>query len=324
MNNTNLFSLNDAQKVLYRRQPDALVNYKWTRDDSYEIAQYMQGTTMRFWYNTENLNYATHWHESIEIIVPLENTYDVIIQEHIYHLNPGDILVIPPGYLHATSAPPTGSRFIFGFELDFISHLQGYSYIATLLSQPILLNNDTCSPIYAESISSIMQLARHYWGDSISKELRIYAVLLEFFSSYADYCTSQNALSVDSDCIAQTNLNTRLTVAFDYLENHFAENITLEDVANIANFSKFHFCRVFKDCTGKTFHEYLTLRRIKAAEQLLLKPGLSIMDIALQCGFSSHSTFNRTFRLCKQCTPSEFRQFHTQPLVSDATKNPFS
>lgn len=317
MNNASLFSLTDMQKNQYRYQPDDLIDYKWTRNDGYEIAQYMQGTTMRFWYNTEILNYATHWHESVEIIVPLENTYEVIIQEQTYNLNPGDILIIPPGYLHATKAPATGSRFIFGFELNFISHLQSYPYITTLFSQPVLINNSLCPKIYPNAISQIMQLAQYYWGNSISKELRIYSVLMHFFASYADYCTYQKNLYEDSIDKNPDDLNTQLTVAFDFLENHFEENITLEDVANIANFSKFHFCRIFKECTGKTFHEYLTQRRIKAAEQLLMNPSLSIMSIALQCGFSSHSTFNRSFKSCKQCTPSEFRQFHTEPLSSN-------
>lgn len=318
MKDFSLFTLTDTQKIQYRSQPDELVDFDWIREDEddQEIIQYMPGTAIRFWYNTETMCYGTHWHNSIEIIVPLENTYDAIIQDQRYCLAPGDILIVPAGHLHETIAPPTGSRFVFCFELDFLSHLQGYSYIASLLSEPILINDTLCPEIYAGAISQIMQLAGHYWGNSIAKEVRIYAGLMEFFSVYVDYHTYQKTGLEHINATEGRNLNTKLTVAFDYLEYHFQEDIALEDVADAAGFSKFHFCRIFKECTGKTFREYLALRRIKAAEMLLTNPNLHITDIAMQCGFNSLSVFNRTFKQCKHCTPSEFRQFHTEPLSS--------
>ena len=85
------------------------------------------------------------------------------------------------------------------------------------------------------------------------------------------------------------------------------EEITLESIADIAGFSKFHFSRLFKQCSGQNFYDYLCFKRIKTAEMLLLKPTLPITEIALQSGFSSLSTFNRTFKRLKNCTPTEYR-----------------
>ena len=87
-------------------------------------------------------------------------------------------------------------------------------------------------------------------------------------------------------------------------------DISVEDAARTAGFSKFHFSRLFKQFTDQTFCGYLNQRRISAAETLLLNPRLSITDVALQSGFSSLSTFNRTFRTLKSCTPSEFKAYH--------------
>lgn len=316
MNEAHHFSLTDNQKILYRTQPDHLIGFKWTNEGDYEISQYMYGTSLRFWYNIEALDYHTHWHEAVEMVIPLENSYEVIIQEQPYVLKPGDILIIPPGFLHTMKAPASGARFVFLYEMDFLSSLQGFSYITTLLNEPILINNSLCREIYTDEISLIMQSARHYWSNSISKELRIYSCLMEFFSIYADYYTYKNTRLNNQTSPESRSLTAKLTVAFDYLEHHFQENITLDTVAEASNFSKFHFSRIFKECTGKTFHEYLTGRRLKAAEQLLLDPTLSIIDIALQCGFSTHSTFSRTFKQNKGYTPSEFRHFHMEPLSS--------
>lgn len=316
MRDTFSLSLNDGQKEQYRSQPDHPENYTWTHEGDYEISQYVRDTSLRFWYNTENLTYDTHWHEAVEMIIALENNYEVIIQEQTFVLHPGDIFIIPPGFLHSTQAPASGSRFVFLFEMKFLRSLQGFSYITALLSAPILINNRLCPAIYKEEARLIMQLADCYWGNSITKEIRIYSHLMAFFSIYADYCTSNNSTLKDSSYYDSGKLAARLTAAFDYLEHHFQENLSLDVVADAAGFSKFHFSRIFKECTGKTFHGYLTQRRIKAAEQLLMDPNLSITDIALQCGFGSHPSFNRIFKQCKGCTPTEFRQLHIEALSS--------
>ena len=97
---------------------------------------------------------------------------------------------------------------------------------------------------------------------------------------------------------------------FEFIDNNYTEDISLETVADIAGFSKFHFSRLFKQFTDTSFYDYLNLRRIKAAENLLLDPSLPITEIALQSGFSSISTFNRVFKAFKKCTPSEFKELY--------------
>ena len=93
----------------------------------------------------------------------------------------------------------------------------------------------------------------------------------------------------------------------EYIDNHYTEDLTLEDMADIIGFSKYHFSRLFKQYTNFTFCDYLKNRRIQAAEMLLEQPEYSITEVALQAGFPSISTFNRIFKEYKNCTPTEFR-----------------
>ena len=79
----------------------------------------------------------------------------------------------------------------------------------------------------------------------------------------------------------------------------------------MAGYSKYHFSRLFSEYTKETFCDYLNLRRIKAAEELLLNDSLSVTEIAMQSGFSSIATFNRLFRSLKGCSPSEYRKLNT-------------
>jgi AraC-like DNA-binding protein len=79
-------------------------------------------------------------------------------------------------------------------------------------------------------------------------------------------------------------------------------------VAGIANFSKFHFARIFKEFTNLPFNHYLQQKRVKKAEALLLNPAYSIADVAMHAGFKSISTFNRVFKEIKRYTPSEYKK----------------
>lgn len=93
----------------------------------------------------------------------------------------------------------------------------------------------------------------------------------------------------------------------DYIDMHYAEDLSLESMADHIGFSKFHFSRLFKQYTNLTFSDYLNYRRLKAAEELLVNPALPIIEVSLRAGYTSISTFNRLFKQIKHCTPSEYR-----------------
>ena len=92
------------------------------------------------------------------------------------------------------------------------------------------------------------------------------------------------------------------------------KDLSLDEVARIAGFSKYHFSRLFKQFTNETFYKYLNKRRIEYAERLLANSEFSVTEVALQAGFPSLSAFIRMFKLFKQCTPTEFRNMHMQNL----------
>ncbi len=95
-----------------------------------------------------------------------------------------------------------------------------------------------------------------------------------------------------------------------YINDHCVEDLSLEEVADLAGFSKYHFTRLFKNFTGMTFYKYLNQKRIAHAEKLLIDPDISITEVALHSGFNNLSTFIRMFKLVKGCTPTEFRSMY--------------
>lgn len=100
----------------------------------------------------------------------------------------------------------------------------------------------------------------------------------------------------------------RINRVMEYVEKHLAESISLEDMAEVAHFSVFHFHRIFTVLVGEPPAAFCQRIRIeKAAQQLKDIPGKSISDIAYDCGYSSTPLFSRTFRKHFGMSAKEFR-----------------
>ncbi|SNR17008.1 AraC family transcriptional regulator [Tenacibaculum jejuense] len=101
----------------------------------------------------------------------------------------------------------------------------------------------------------------------------------------------------------------RIYKAIQYIEENSNAKLLLEDVASKAHFSPFHFHRIFKAITGETFNHFIVRKRIeKSADYLLHKPDKSISEIAFSSGFSSISTFSRTFKKFYGMSPKQFQE----------------
>jgi AraC-like DNA-binding protein len=99
----------------------------------------------------------------------------------------------------------------------------------------------------------------------------------------------------------------RVVQAKLFIDAYFGENIDLENIADEAYFSKFHFIRLFKTIYGKTPHQYLTRVRIENAKELLQK-GVSVTDTCFAVGFDSISSFAGLFRRYVNTSPSVYQQ----------------
>ena len=94
----------------------------------------------------------------------------------------------------------------------------------------------------------------------------------------------------------------------DRMRADFASNLDLYTIAAESGYSRTHFLRTFRASTGYSPHDWLTRLRIEEAKIRLQKKANSLIDIALECGFSSHGHFSSTFRKIVGVTPREYRR----------------
>ena len=100
----------------------------------------------------------------------------------------------------------------------------------------------------------------------------------------------------------------RINKVIDYIDANLSSKFTLEELSSIANFSKYHFHRIFHGIVGETTNHYiLRIRLEKAATSLLYDPNKSVTEICYDCGFSSSSVFARAFKERYKLSPRDFR-----------------
>lgn len=119
------------------------------------------------------------------------------------------------------------------------------------------------------------------------------------------YSVCENTIREHKSGIPQKTLRRIL----DYMNDNFGENLSLSELAAIANLSPYHFTRQFKQATNLSPSQFLLKLRLEKAEILLQNPKLSIANIALQTGFSNQSHFTRVFKSHFGFTPLKLRRF---------------
>jgi len=105
----------------------------------------------------------------------------------------------------------------------------------------------------------------------------------------------------------------------NYIEQHLAEALLVEQLAAVVHLSPFHFARLFKLATGSSPHAYITVRRVERAKELLRTGNLALVEIAAEVGFQTQGHFTEVFHRIVGMTPRRFRLGNAQQRVSDTS-----
>lgn len=246
-----------------------------------------------------------HWHPEYEFIRILKGHLQLTADGSQVFAEEGDLLLIQGGTLHG------------GVPEECI-------YECVVFDMKLLLgNNKVCNKL-------IQQLIRHEMTINLKlptdqKLLRdaandLFAVMGEKKPGY-EFLT-QGALFTILGLISQTEsyrVNVtqssvslqqikRFKDVLNYIEEHYTEAISLEEMAKVAGLSSRYFCRFFRKMTQCTPTEYLNYYRIECACELLADIQVSITDVALNCGFNDISYFIKSFHKAKGLTPKQYKE----------------
>lgn len=276
----------------------------------HETVAYDACNGMRLYHNIEAENYPLHWHTALEIIMPIRNEYTVLI-DHIPHtFAEDDIWITPPGALHELIAPPDGERLIILFDYSLICNIKGMDSLLHPLHPYALITKSEYPELNARMRGYLDEVVHEYDLRQPFTEAAIYSLMIQFFITLgrANFNATMKFPGITHS--KQHEYVEKFMMVCNYITDHCTENIDMDQLANLAGFSKFHFARLFRQFTDISCYQYLIQKRIAYAEHLLIEPGISITDVAMRSGFNSISTFNRIFKSAKGCTPSEYRNLN--------------
>lgn len=271
-----------------------------------EYVTYLDDSSIRIWYSDVPWRYENHDHSAVEILLTVEGMVTYMVEDTVYQVRKGEILIVPPDTPHSLYMEEGSSRYLFLFEPDGIMTMRDIKSMAMYFNKPFHLRDGSDAHVRIRELLLRMRDAYEkreiMWNTACySCILRIYATLGQQYLSGIRPRTEDGVRNMDSEVI---------TAVMTYIDNHYREELSLEDVAQFAGFSRYYFSRSFKRQTGYSFKDYLCQKRLQVAMDLLIRTNRSMRDVAIDSGFGSVATFNRVFREKKGCTPTQYRAIY--------------
>lgn len=215
------------------------------------------------------------------------------------YCQPGALLFIPAGVKYSSKWHQAGEFSLLGFSAQFFDQT---ACEAAQIDRVELIPRIGVSDPLVRQITLALKAdveAKHPVGRLFGESLAT-GLVLHLLKQYSVWPPQ---LAAEDSRLSKSQLQN----VFDYVHSHLDQDIALSDIAGILNLSQYHFCRLFKQSTGVTPHQYLTRCRIDRAKQLLKTTKLTITEIAFEVGLTNHSSFTRLFRQYMGMTPKAFR-----------------
>lgn len=258
----------------------------------------------------EQGSFLWHWHPEVEITWIMSGEMEYHVNDRAYFLKAGEGLfgnskTLHSGYrrekkectyLSVTFHP----RFLYGYEnsilqtkyVDYITSRDDWSSLK-------LEKNVTWHQEILDWMKSIYELSKE---PPMDYELQVHLYLMEIWQQLYRYFASLP----EREKKPQAHLQ-RLREIISYIQEHYAEEISLEDIAENVNICKSECCRFFKKHMNMTIFDYILYLRVQNSLPLL-RAGESITKTAGIVGFSSSAYYGQVFRRYMKCTPREYRK----------------
>ena len=247
-------------------------------------------------------NSLPHTHQFTELFYVLHGEGVFYIEREKVPVKTDDLIIINPNVEHTEKTFPNNPMeyIVFGVEglaFSFPEHDQaygrGYSFYSYGSDKNQFIN--------------FAQLMMHEFQDKKPGFEKVCHGLLEVLLVYI---SRKQKLSVISESSFQ--LSKECAIAKRYIDTNYAQDITLDSLADLTHINKFYLAHSFTECIGQSPISYLTERRLAACKELLSSSNLSVTQIATSAGFSSQSYFSQIFNKKVGMSPRQYRKQYTK------------
>lgn len=256
-----------------------------------------------------NMEALCHWHEEVELLIPLKGHLCYRVNGKLVAIQPGNAIFVNARRLHyGFSADGTDCQFfciVFSPQLFCANQALQRRYISPILNHSgidfVLLEQR--DPLHRSALEPLQRLAAAHTLPLKGRELEVSGLLAQFWQRLYDLlCPSLDcgaALDPDAQSVHRM---------LDFIQQHYAEPISLKQVAQSGQVCRSKCCRLFRQYLGHTVTGYLQTYRLEQALTLLRESSLSISEISYACGFCSASYFTELLTRYKGCSPTAYRK----------------
>lgn len=241
-----------------------------------------------------------HWHQRAEFVYILDGECRIRVGKEERLCLPGDLAAVRGGQIHSLRNEPGCVLYISTFDPAFLFHFFPeprfpQSFIPLELQRAAGLETEI-SRLFGSICREWTEEAPFYETLMRADILRLYTLLVRHF---------EDGSPRDEQSLARLR---QFQTALEFIAAHYAENITLSDIAGAISYNPTYVSTLFVTCAGVNFKTYLDSYRIKIAVDLLRSTQRTVSDIAAQCGYDNVRTFNNTFRRVTGQSPSQLRR----------------
>jgi AraC-like DNA-binding protein len=258
-----------------------------------------------------------HYHPELELVLMIKSTGTRFVGDSILPFAEGDLVLIGEDVPHMwqndkiyfeKDSALTAESITLHFRKDFageaLLHIPEMIQLKALFeraSQGIVFRGDVLKSA-KEKMLTIHN----------AKGFSRWIALMQFLHQLSEESDFGYLSSKGFQHPKEKNGDTRIDKVYSFTFNNFHRNITLEEVAYIANLNPTAFCRFFKKNTKKNYSKFLNEIRIGYACKLLLEEKMNISEIGYESGFNNLSNFNRQFKSSMALSPTEYLSKHQQ------------
>ncbi|MGN0323094.1 MAG: AraC family transcriptional regulator [Oliverpabstia sp.] len=257
-----------------------------------------------FSYSSADQLITNHWHNSLEVLYIASGKMDTGINNSIYHLKRGDLIIINSGDIHFTRCRDYAKIYVLQVPYPLLNtHIPNYDYVRFQDSDGSVVFSD---PAKVDELSRLMIQMYEITleqkpGYTLLFSSKLYQFLFILFQRYHTDISSRTKQKSDRNLI-------RLEQVMNYVKSHYTQPISLEDAAQILSLNPEYFCRYFKKYMGMTFLEYVNSIRLYHIHQDLLNTNYSVSELMDRHGFTNYKLFSKMFRNTYGCPPGMFRK----------------
>ncbi len=279
------------------------------RVQRFEVRQTMQKQNFEiFHYNQMTPEEVTvHHHDFYEVFFFLGGKVTYRAEGQVYHLKPGDILLINPMVLHQpiiASDSPDYERIILWVDRGYLEKIAaGENALSRCFEgERIRLLHLPSSVQRVEMTELLGRLVRECYGNEHASSFYADGLFLQIMVEL-----NRLALHAGNRTEGEQEAPSLVAALLDYINEHYSENLSLEGLAKRFFVSKYHLSHEFSRAIGTGVYRYIMLKRLTAAKQLL-NEGDAPGEVYIRCGFKDYTSFFRAFKAEYGISPKAFSE----------------